>query len=75
MSELKYTKNAGIKEVLEDALETIDPSEDGFEYVIGKILGGELKLVFEPNLPAFDSQYTDGVDGFGLCSVVEVDEK
>lgn len=74
MGNLVYIENAGIKEVLEDALRDVNPKEEGFEYIIGKILGGELKLVFEPSESCFDSVFTDGVDGFGLCSVIEEGE-
>lgn len=74
LKKLRYIQNAGLKEVLEDAFS--DTNEDeGFEYVIGKIFNGELKLVFEPNSDAFDSNFVDGVDGFGLCSVIEESSK
>lgn len=68
-SKLKYF--ADLEQVVEDAFSDLKDDE-GFEYTIGKIFGGELKLVFEPDSACFDSICTDGVDGFGLCSVVEV---
>lgn len=72
-SKLKYMKNGDLKAILEDAFSDIGDDE-GFEYIVGKIFGGELKIVFEPDSGCFDSICTDGVDGFGLCSVVEVSQ-
>lgn len=70
-SKLKYMKNADLKAVLDDAFSDLDHDE-GFEYTVGKIFGGELKIVFEPDSSCFDSVCIDGVEGFGLCSVIEV---
>ena len=69
-SKLKYIHNADLKRVIEDAFSDVDDGE-GFEYIIGKVFDGEVKIVFEPNSGCFDSVCIDGVDGLGLCSVVE----
>lgn len=68
---LKYIKNADLKVILDDAFSQTSEGE-GFEYIVGKVFGGELKVVFEPDSGCFDSNCFDGVDGFGFCSVVEV---
>lgn len=74
LNKLYYPKNAGLKEIVEDAFKDIDPKEDGFDYTIGEIFGGKLKLVYEPNEGCFDSVCTDGVNGFGLLGVVEIEK-
>ena len=76
---LSYSKDAGLKEVLEDMIRDLnnydgDMENVGMEYIIGKIFGGELKLVFSPDCSICDVLETDGVDGFGFCSVIEIDD-
>ena len=74
---LHYSKNADLKVVLEDMINSLngydgDMSNVGMEYVIGKIFGGELRLTFSPDASVFDVLETDGVDGFGYCAVLEI---
>ena len=73
---LSYAPNADLKVVLEDMLDHLnqydgDLENAGVEYTIGKIFGGELKLVFNPGASIYDVIEIDGVDGFGYCSVVQ----
>lgn len=75
---LGYAPNADLKVVLEDMIDSLnrydgDMKNVGMEYIIGKIFGGELKLVFSPDASIYDVLETDGVDGFGYCSVIEID--
>ena len=78
-NKLSYAKNADLKVVLEDMINELnnydgDMQNVGMDYTIGKIFGGELKLVFRPDCSICDVIETDGVDGFGYCSVIEVDD-
>jgi len=78
-AKLHYSKNADLKVVLEDMIDSLnrydgDMSNVGMEYIIGKIFGGELKLTFSPDASIYDVLETDGVDGFGYCAVIELTE-
>ena len=68
---LHYAPNANFKTVLEHGLEIINPKCEGFEYIVGEIKGGKVKLVFEPDSSAFDFHEIDGVNGFGYSLVCE----
>jgi hypothetical protein len=72
---LYYPSNCDFKKVLEDGLEQIDPKEEGFEYIVGEIQGGKVKVVFEPDSSAYDSIEIDGVNGFGYSLVCEYTDK
>jgi hypothetical protein len=69
---LYYPSNVDFKKVLEDGLEQINPKVDGFEYIVGEVQGGKVKVVFEPDSVCYDSIEIDGVDGFGYSLVCEV---
>ncbi|BDM66264.1 hypothetical protein NFHSH190041_37160 (plasmid) [Shewanella sp. NFH-SH190041] len=69
---LAYSKNKTLKDVVEDGFKNAQENDcEGFEYIIGKIRGGELKVVFEPDASVSEAICTDGVDGFGYCLVFE----
>ena len=70
MPELFFPKNGSFEEVVKHGFESIEPGE-GFEYIVGRVRGGELKVVFEPDSPDFSSAVIDGVDGFGFTLVGE----
>ena len=71
---LAYTNdNINFKTVLEDGLREMRKSDaEGFEYTVGEIMGGKVKVTFEPDSTAFDTIDIDGVNGFGYTLVVEV---
>jgi hypothetical protein len=71
MPKLFFPANASFEMVVKDGFENCEAGE-GFEYIVGKIRGGELKVVFEPDSPDFTSSVIDGVDGFGFTLVAEV---
>lgn len=49
----------------------IEPGQ-GFEYIVGKIKGGKLKIVFElDDIGSYTAEVFDGVDAFGITLVVE----
>ncbi|MFD3318071.1 hypothetical protein ACE414_10560 [Alteromonas macleodii] len=76
MSDIKYARNATFQQVVEDGFDQISEGE-GFEYTVGKVRGGELKVVFEPEYKAgsyIESVCIDGVDGFGYCLAFESDK-
>lgn len=67
---LYYAPNVTLQKVLEDAFCQIEEGE-GFEYIVGEINGGKLKIVFEPK--GFHEQVViDGVNGFGYTLVAEL---
>ncbi len=46
---LHFAKNATFKDVVEDGFNGMKANNcDGFEYIVGTIKGGQLKVVFEP---------------------------
>ena len=53
-----------IMDVVEDGFDQIDDGE-GFEYIVGHIKRGKLKVVFEPNTNDHECSRIDGVEGFG----------
>ena len=70
MSKLKFVSNsASFEDVVNDGF---DQTSDGFgfEYIVGKIKGGDLKVVFEPE-GTHESIVIDGVDGFGYILAFE----
>ena len=73
MSELKQVSNPGFLEVVKDGFKSMDEAGcDGFEYVVGKVKGGTVKIVFEPDdTNVVDLLEVDGVDGFGYCLLFE----
>ena len=66
---LKFSTGKTFEDVVRDGLNQIDTGE-GFEYTVGKIYSGELKVVFEPK-GSHGSVVIDGVDGFGYCLAFE----
>lgn len=70
MPGLYFPKNGSFEEVVKHGFENCEEGE-GFEYIVGKVRGGELKVVFEPDSPDFTSSVIDGVDGFGFILVGE----
>lgn len=70
MPELFFPENVSFEMVIRDGFDNCDEGE-GFEYIVGKVRGGEIKVVFEPDSPDFSSSVIDGVDGFGYTLVGE----
>jgi len=68
--EIKYANNATLADVVNDGFGSIDPGE-GFEYTVGRIRGGKLKVIFEPDTSCFETVEIDGVEGFGYALVYE----
>ncbi len=66
---LKFETGKTFEDVVRDGLKQIDTGE-GFEYTVGKIYGGYLKVVFEPR-GDHGSVVIDGVDGFGYTLAFE----
>ena len=65
-----FPSNASFEGVVKHGFESIEDGE-GFEYIVGKVCGGQIKVVFEPDSPDFSSAVIDGVDGFGYTLVGE----
>lgn len=51
-------------DVVGDGFEQIEDGE-GFEYIVGHIKGGKLKIVFEPTSDDHNCAVIDGVEGLG----------
>ncbi len=74
MVELKQANNVDLLTILKDGFNTMEKEgADCFEYIIGEVKGGKLKIVFEPDdMPVCsDTVVIDGVDGFGYTLVYE----
>jgi len=71
MKDISFAAGKTLLDVVEDGFSQIEEGE-GFDYTIGKIRRGSLKVVFEPDSPDFESVVIDGVDGFGYTLVFEV---
>jgi len=71
-SEVKFVNNKHVclSKVVTDGFSQIQDGE-GFEYIIGEIKGGKLKVVFEPDSDNFQSLTIDGVNGFGYTLAFE----
>jgi len=70
MKDISYAADKTLIDVVEDGFSQIEEGE-GFEYTIGKVRGGSLKVVFEPESPDFESVVIDCVDGFGYTLAFE----
>ena len=72
LKKLGYARNVDLKTIIEDGFKVAKDSDcEGFEYTVGKVLGGNIKVSFEPDLDSHDIADIDGVDGFGFCMVYE----
>lgn len=67
---IKFAPNATFEMAVADGFSHCAPGE-GFDYIVGHMAGGEMKVVFAPNSPDFYSNVIDGVEGFGYTLVVE----
>ena len=71
-NEIGYATNVSFQTIVEDGFKTAkEDGCEGFEYTVGKVKGGELKVVFEPDSGSYDSSSIDGVDGFGYALAFE----
>ena len=70
MRKFFFPTNASFAEVVKHGFDSIKDG-DGFEYIVGEVCGGEIKVVFEPDSPDFSSEVIDGVDGFGFTLIGE----
>ena len=70
---LKQVPKPEFIEVVKDGFKSMEEADcDGFEYVVGKVKGGSVKIVFEPDSSEVTETLTiDGVDGFGYCLLFE----
>jgi hypothetical protein len=73
MSEIKQTPGIEFINIVKDGFKSMTESDcDGFEYIVGKVKGGSVKIVFEPDdSDVTDSVVIDGVDGYGYCLLFE----
>ena len=73
MSEIKQVPKPEFVDVVKDGFRSMEEAEcDGFEYVVGKVRGGSVKIVFEQDNSDVTELITiDGVDGFGYCLLFE----
>lgn len=72
--QIKYAKSVSLKTIVDDGFKQIqmkDSNCQGFEYTVGKVCGGKLKVVFEPDQKIYNSAEIDGVDGFGFIMAFE----
>ncbi len=67
---IKFAPNATFEMVVADGFSHCEPGE-GFDYIVGRVAGGELKVVFDPYSPDFSSNIINGVDGFGYILAFE----
>lgn len=67
---INFNTGASFAGVVESAFAIVEPG-DGFEYLVGRVKGGKLKVVFEPDSDDCTVNYIDGVDGVGLCLAYE----
>lgn len=70
MPYLFYSKEVNLEKIVNDGFKQIEEGE-GFDYIVGHIRGGKLKVVFEPDSNDFQSAVIDGVEGFGFTMVRE----
>lgn len=71
MKEIIYVGNKTLEDVVDDGFSQIEEGE-GFEYIIGHVRGGKLKVVFEPDIQGgYESIVIDGVEGFGYTLAFE----
>ena len=69
---IKQANNITLLDVVNDGFSEMKLADcEGFDYKIGEIAGGELKLVFEPKTHHFDSVQVDGVNDMGFTLVFE----
>lgn len=73
MSELKISKNRTLLDVVNDGfVEMKNNGCNGFEYIVGKVRGGTVKVTYEPDDESLiEISCIDGVDGFGYCLLTE----
>lgn len=69
-----FASNVTFEMVVEDGFSHCEPGE-GFDYVVGLVAGGELKVVFEPDSPDFCSNFINGVEGEGYTLAFEDKEE
>ena len=67
--ELKFMDRPSFKEVVREGFNQAREGE-GFEYIVGEVKKGKLKIVFEPDY-THDLIVIDGVNGFGYTLVYE----
>lgn len=67
---LIYASNVTLADVVEDGFDQVEDGE-GFDYTVGRIKGGTLKVVFEPDEECFESVQINSVKGFGYTLVTE----
>lgn len=71
---IRYAKHTSLSDVVEDGFEKIKNTEcTGFDYVVGYIRGGQIKVVFEPFSDDYLSGHIDGATGAGHCLLAEED--
>lgn len=69
---ITYSSNATLKKVVDHGFEVMEKNDcEGFEYVVGNVKGGQLKVVFKPDKPVYDVVGIDGVYGFGYTLAFE----
>lgn len=68
--EIKYSENTTLESVVIDGFNQIEDGE-GFEYIVGHVRGGKLKVVFEPDSKDFCLAVIDGVEGMGYTLAYE----
>ena len=72
MPNLFFAEKITFKDVIKHGFESIEEGE-GFEYIVGKIGEGQIKVVWEPKEQGcFQSAEIDGVDGFGYTLLTEL---
>ncbi|WP_299001706.1 hypothetical protein [uncultured Shewanella sp.] len=67
-----YSSNATLEKVVEHGFEIMKENDcEGFEYVVGNVKEGQLKVTFKPDKSVYDVVNIDGVNGFGYTLAFE----